>query len=97
MTIYFYLDAPDVITRLRQLATSRFWQAVRIAEELRDGVHSLVMEWAKDADGLPREPPHRHADEALMSLLWQTSAGLELWPFLLLPLFSRHGRIQGGT
>jgi hypothetical protein len=40
------------------------------------GVHSLVMEWAKDADVLPREPPHRHADEALMSLLWQASAGL---------------------
>jgi hypothetical protein len=35
VTAYFYVDAPDTVTRLRQLATSELQQAEGIAEEMR--------------------------------------------------------------
>jgi len=55
------------------------WQSVLLSqayESLKQGNYTSAVEWAKQANDLPREPPSEKSEPTLNSALWITSLGL---------------------
>ena len=79
-----YTQAKEHVDSVRQgiLDSQGFlgeWQSTLLShvyESLAQGNYSSAVEWAKNADDLPREPPHDDANEALSGFLWRASVAL---------------------